>query len=124
MAIIKCDDGSEILWSGEVQGPIPHHNQFGQHDGVYSFYADLGVGASGTRKITVVVTSPVMDSLGFYGHRIPKYECARKCVARFIENHCKTGSILENGQLYINREAEMRALKDAVLADAESKRAA
>lgn len=114
MPIIRRNDGEVIAWGGEVDGPVQERNSLGTLIDSFSFATKLGVGASEVHDMIVHTAGPVLAELGS-AVTPQRDELARRCVALYVEEHCKNRGVPGKEDHFSLNQEEMRRLRLAVL---------
>jgi hypothetical protein len=112
MAVITRADGQVIAWGGEVEGQAVY-SEMGVPKTVTAYSAQLGVGEIELRRITVFVTELTKMAIG--PSTSQREDVVKKCVVRYIENHCANKWIPQDNEHFTIGDFEISQLREEVL---------
>jgi hypothetical protein len=112
MAVITRADGQVIAWGGEVDGQAVY-SEMGTPRTITAYSAQLGVGDAEQRRVTVFVTELTKMAVG--PSTSQREDVVKRCVVRYIENHCTNKWVPQDNEHFTIGDAEMSQLREEVL---------
>jgi hypothetical protein len=120
VSTIKRNEAQIIAWGGEVEGPVQERNAMGAPIESFSFKAKLGVGDAELHDMIIRVPASVLRELGLESSP-ERDELARRCVARYVEQHCKDKWVPGREEHFTLNSEEMGGLRQTVLQQPQTK---